>query len=246
MSRGKPEPELCSVCGRPERSGRLCGLHQHRRAAGEPMVQPHDLVGVTPSGYGLLGIVERDETGVICHECGRWLGGLSWHIAKVHSMTQAEYREAHQLPAGVPLVSLGTSRIISEQSLARVDSPEWQRFAAARDASLPISQEMASAASRAAPAGTSAARAKRAASRFAGPRAGDEGRWDERLAAVVEFRQREGRAPRQHADAKAERVLAAWVSHQRRAALAGTLSERRRAMLIKAGVPLERDQRWTS
>ena len=66
------------------------------------MTQPHDLVGQTPSGYGLLGIVERDETGVLCHECGRWFGGLSWHITKTHGMSVAEYRRVHQLPAGAP------------------------------------------------------------------------------------------------------------------------------------------------
>ena len=77
------------------------------------MTQPHDLVGQTPSGYGLLGIVERDETGVLCHECGRWFGGLSWHITKTHGMSVAEYRSVHQLPAGAPLVSLATSAKIS-------------------------------------------------------------------------------------------------------------------------------------
>ena len=92
------------------------------------MTQPHDLVGQTPSGCGLLGVVERDETGVMCHECGRWLGGLSWHITKTHQMTVADYRQRHELPATVPLVSLGTSALISANSRERVGTPAWQRF----------------------------------------------------------------------------------------------------------------------
>ena len=85
-AKGRPlpqDPGECTVCGRRARSGGLCGLHQRRRTAGEPMVQPHDAIGITPSGHGLLGIVERDEIGVLCHECGRWMGGLSYHLSRV-------------------------------------------------------------------------------------------------------------------------------------------------------------------
>jgi len=81
----------CIYCERAERSGGLCAVHQRRRTLGQPMIQPHDLVGQIPSGYGLLGIVERDKHAVMCHECGRWLGGLAWHITKVHGMTVARY-----------------------------------------------------------------------------------------------------------------------------------------------------------
>ena len=158
----------CVYCDRAERSGGLCAVHQHRRTLGQPMVQPHDLVGQIPSGYGLLGIVERDENAVMCHECGRWLGGLAWHITKVHGMTVARYRREHQLPAGVPLVSLGTSALISEQSKVRIGSDRWRRFEAGRDATIGDSRVEATRASSRATAGTKANRARRASEQFTG------------------------------------------------------------------------------
>lgn len=85
----------------------MCGLHQRRRALGEPMVQDHDLVGLTPSGFGLLGIVERDQTAVMCHECGRWLGGLSWHVTKVHEVTVGRGRGSGPGRAGVSGLRVG-------------------------------------------------------------------------------------------------------------------------------------------
>lgn len=201
-------------------------------------MQPHDLVGVTPSGHGLLGIVERDETGVMCHECGRWLGGLAYHVSRAHDMTVAEYREVHQLPATVSLVSLGTSRIISGQSAGRVGSPGWERFAAARDESLPEAQRLAAAAAARASAGTRARRAKSAAAKFTGPRAGDEGRWDEQLAAYLEAAEG-GTPPGQRDPDPVRAALGRWMSHQWRALARGRLSDRRRAALEAAGVPLE-------
>lgn len=208
------------------------------------MVQPHDAVGITPSGHGLLGIVERDETGVLCHECGRWLGGLSYHLSRVHSMTVAEYRQEHQLPAGEPLVSRGTSALISRQASERVGSPQWRRFERSRDAVLPDSQKLATRASRTASAGTSARRARQAAERFTGQgqRRMDESRWDERLAAYVEHWQRTGEPPSQKAANKDARSLGEWMSHQWRAVYAGTISERRLVALREAGVPLDGDR----
>lgn len=240
----------CAHCERTERSGGLCGLHQRRRTLGEPMTQPHDLVGVAASGYGLLGIVERDETAVLCHECGRWLGALSWHIARTHGMTVADYRRVHGLPATEPLVSLAASESLSRAASERVGGESWQRFAAARDAALPVSQAMATAASRSAAVGTRAIRAQQASQRFAGKgeRRMDEARWDARLAAYVMHWQTHGTPPRQHAPDGDERSLASWMAHQWRVEAAGKLSERRRLAIRDAGIPLDADatrgRRW--
>ena len=230
----------CIYCDRAERSGGLCAVHQRRRTLWQPMAQPHDLVGQIPSGYGLLGIVERDENAVMCHECGRWLGGLAWHITKVHGMTVARYRLEHQLPAGVPLVSLGTSALISEQSKARIGSARWQRFEAGRDATIDDSRLEATRASSQATAGTKAARAKRASEQFTGGGRADEDRWDERLTAYLDHWSRVGTPPRQTADDPEERALACWMSHNWRHGGAA-LSPHRRDALVAAGIPLGSD-----
>ena len=47
---------------------------------------------------GRYGILDLDETGVLCHECGRRLRGLGTHLLKAHDMTAADYRDAHGLP----------------------------------------------------------------------------------------------------------------------------------------------------
>ena len=71
--------EHCACCARPPRPGAagLCALHQRRKLRSEPMTQPHDLVGQIPSGYGLLGIVERDETGRALPRVWSLVGGLT-------------------------------------------------------------------------------------------------------------------------------------------------------------------------
>ena len=92
------------------------------------------------SGFGTLGVVDRDEDTVGCHECGRRFRMLVQHLRLAHEMTVAEYRRLHQLPATVPLTCLSTSELISAQSTARVGSPKWVRFERARDRTLPASQ----------------------------------------------------------------------------------------------------------
>ena len=58
------------------------------------------------SGFGTLGVVDRDEDTVGCHECGRRFRMLVQHLRLAHEMTVAEYRRLHQLPATVPLYYL--------------------------------------------------------------------------------------------------------------------------------------------
>ena len=230
--------ETCTCCDRPARLGAagLCSLHQRRKLRGEPMTQPHDLVGQTPSGCGLLGVVERDETGVMCHECGRWLGGLSWHIAKAHQMTVVEYRQRHQLPATVPLVSLGTSALISANSRERVGTPAWQRFEARRDETLPGSRQAAVEASVAASAGTKALRARQASERFTGRRRLDDARWLERLAGCVAHQAATGAWPRSAGGGAAESSLGGWLTKQRQGLARDRLTDQRREALLAAGI----------
>ena len=67
-----------------------------------------------------------------CHECGRRLAALGWHVCG-HDMTADEYRESHGLSRGQPLTSLGTAAALSAASSARVGTAGWQRMVAHRD-----------------------------------------------------------------------------------------------------------------
>ncbi len=228
---------VCRFCGRVARSGGLCAVHQRRRTLGEPMIQPHDEVGTAVSGFGLLGIVDRTEDGVLCHECGRWLGGLAWHISKIHGMSIMEYRDKHQLPATVPLVSLSTSQRLSVTSIQRMGTPEWRRFVERRDQTNPTSRLLAVAGSQNARAGTKAIRARQASTQFAGRRRADDDRWRQRLAEVVEHWRRTGRTPLQTGDTDHERALGCWWSKQWALQKRQRLSETRLILLESCEVP---------
>ena len=60
----------------------------------------------------------RHEAGIQCLECRRWFRSLPWHINRMHDMDAADYRLKHGVPAGVPLVCVETSAIISTNSVA--------------------------------------------------------------------------------------------------------------------------------
>lgn len=235
-------------CIRRVRSGGLCGLHQRRRTLGESMVQPHDLIGEVASGYGLLGIVERDEHAVMCHECGGWFGALTQHLRQIHEISVEAHRDTHQLPSTVPLVGLSVSEKISADSLRKVDTPGWHRFTARRDASLPNAQKQATAASSSPRLGTTFLRAQRAAQRFTdnGPAHLDEERWRERLDALLAWWKDTGKPPSRASEDEQERSLAKWLQHQRGAHRDGKLTGERRAALEAAGVVLEpgKGSRW--
>ncbi|MGN8690536.1 Helicase associated domain protein [Atopobiaceae bacterium HCP3S3_F7] len=107
-------------------------LHYKRQRRGAPLEPTGPRVG-DPDGYGLYGVLDRDDDSVLCHECGKRPRSLGAHLAPAHGMTAVEYRAAHGLPRGIPLVSLSISERISEQSAARVGSPQWRQLEAARD-----------------------------------------------------------------------------------------------------------------
>lgn len=235
-------------CIRRIRSGGLCSLHQRRRTLGDPMVQPHDLIGEVASGFGLLGIVERDEYAVMCHECGGWFGALTQHLRQIHEITVEEHRDTHQLPSQTPLVALSVSETISEQSTRRIGTPGWHSFTARRDETLPESQKMASEASQHARLGTRATRAQQASARFADNRAAhrDEERWQARLDALLAWWKQTGRPPARASEDKEERSLAQWLQHQRAAHRDGKLTHERRAAMEAAGIELSpgKGSRW--
>ena len=96
----------------------LCGGHYKRRRRGQPLPTSAEPQVGDPDGYGRYGILDRDDGGVTCHECGRRLAALGWHVCG-HDMTADEYRESHGLSRGQPLTSLGTAAALSAASSAR-------------------------------------------------------------------------------------------------------------------------------
>ena len=86
-----------------------------------------------PSGYGLYGVLDRDWSSVLCHECGRRFASVGSHIVLAHDMTAAEYRREHGLSRSQPLVSEEISAHKSARARARIGSPAWERLEAARD-----------------------------------------------------------------------------------------------------------------
>lgn len=235
-------------CIRRIRSGGLCGLHQRRRTLGESMVQPHDLIGEVASGYGLLGIVERDEHAVMCHECGTWFASLTFHLGFAHQMSMTEYRDTHQLPSNTPLVARSVSEKISEDSQRKVGTPGWHRFTARRDEALPEARKLATAASTTPRLGTTFLRAQRATQQFTDNGAAhlDEERWRARLDALLAWWTDTGKPPSRASEDEQERSLAKWLQHQRGAHKNGTLTKERRRALHDAGIELHpgKGARW--
>lgn len=113
--RGAPAP-LCSArsCKRPAVSRGLCLMHYKRARSGRPK-QEH-MVG-DPIGAGQWGILNENEEGIACHECGRRFHGLGIHVYTAHGITAAEYRDAYGLPRGTPLASKRTRETYSQRAL---------------------------------------------------------------------------------------------------------------------------------
>lgn len=70
------------------------------------------------NGYGFLGVVLRDiiEDKLQCHTCGKWFKALPPHIAKIHGISDREYKIKYGLPLTFPLVARSTSLKLSKAS----------------------------------------------------------------------------------------------------------------------------------
>jgi hypothetical protein len=87
-----------------------------------------------PDGHGIYGQLTTGPSGdLICHECGAERQFLGRHIRE-HGLSASEYKERHGLGRGASLAADTLRTTWSERASARVGSPEWMRFAAARDA----------------------------------------------------------------------------------------------------------------
>ena len=80
----------CGCVTRPDMSRPMIGTHNAR-------------IG---SRQELAAYLDGDE--LDCLECGRRFRQLGRHLRAVHGMTPAEYRRAHDMPAGTPLAGRST------------------------------------------------------------------------------------------------------------------------------------------
>ena len=98
-----------------------------------PRDPPRGLQIGDPSGHGRYGIVDRDWSSVLCHECGQWLGSVGGHLARAHDMTAAQYRREHGLSRSQPLICERMSAEASQRANAQLGTDAWQRLVDARD-----------------------------------------------------------------------------------------------------------------
>ncbi len=57
----------------------------------------HQLEVGAPDGHGRFGMLDEDDEGLLCHECGHRFQHLGLHVWKAHGLTAREYRMAHGL-----------------------------------------------------------------------------------------------------------------------------------------------------
>ena len=94
-------------------------------------------------GYGRYGLIDEDDSGLLCHECGKRYRHLSTHVSLGHKMRVADYRRRHGLHAKRPLVasevrdnmreSWGTHRELHLEKLDKYRDPQ-KAIAASVDA----------------------------------------------------------------------------------------------------------------
>ena len=73
----------CAATGCRETSDeRLCDRHAARLRAGWGLPTVLDPLPGAPSGQGRYGILDLDETGVLCHECGVRFIRLAIHLRR--------------------------------------------------------------------------------------------------------------------------------------------------------------------
>lgn len=109
---GEPAPR-CSAhgCDRQSWAKGLCLKHYKRHWRGRPHDEERPVGG--PIGAGRWGVLDENEDGLLCHECGKRFQSLAAHAQLAHSISAAEYKEAYGLPRSTRLV---TRRLRSRQS----------------------------------------------------------------------------------------------------------------------------------
>lgn len=94
-------------CTEPVLARGLCQRHYRRASRDEPLDPEHGaVIGATPSGHGVWGVLTEEDGRLLCHECGRWYVALGIHVAAAHAGVRA-YRLAHGLLMSTSLIASG-------------------------------------------------------------------------------------------------------------------------------------------
>lgn len=96
---------------------------------------------VTPAvgsidGYGLYGVLDEDEEGLLCHECGGRYRSLGSHVAIGHGMSATDYKDRHGLPRGTALITRALRETHSQHARDRLDGEGWRALEDARDPTM--------------------------------------------------------------------------------------------------------------
>lgn len=81
----------------------LCRRHQRRLEAGGGLPVAGEPVLGDPSGHGRYGILDTNEYGVLCHECGERFASVGIHSQRSHGISAAEYRRRHGVEGSLAL-----------------------------------------------------------------------------------------------------------------------------------------------
>lgn len=92
-------------------------------------------------GHGRYGVLDEDDDGLLCHECGGRFAHLGLHAFKRHGTTAAEDRQAHGLGRSRGLVASATRERIIEN--ARQGLAARRRFVEARDSAAATAARLA-------------------------------------------------------------------------------------------------------
>lgn len=140
----------------------LCRRHQRRLEAGGGLPVAGDPVPGDPSGHGRYGILDTNEYGVLCHECGERFASVGIHSQRTHHLSAGEYRQRHGVEGSLRIPSgeaprrrakpcrwcgkvLTTRRKTCDECLARRRSlrqapklprPRWRELSAEEAATL--------------------------------------------------------------------------------------------------------------
>lgn len=81
----------------------LCAEHRQRLERGQGLPVAGEPAKGDPSGHGRYGVLDGDDTGLICHECGERFISLGQHAQRTHQLTADEYRERHGIRGSLRL-----------------------------------------------------------------------------------------------------------------------------------------------
>lgn len=87
----------------------------------EPGVSPGPAAQVgRPDGHGHFGVLDEDEDGLLCHECGRRFVHLGLHVFKSHGMQAQSYKIEHGLRRSKGLVASAVREKLAVRSAAQL------------------------------------------------------------------------------------------------------------------------------